>query len=255
MITRNFRRLLACTLIFATASSPPLFAAPVSVTDLKGRTIEIEIVSLAEDAVTFSRAGKEFTLPMGNFDEPSQGRIRENAAKLPVAMPRIQPEVIIGKRRQKDDSFYMVRQEITCTIKLTNPSLKAAIPPLSGKILMIGQDRRTPDLFKILSSQAVEATIKPGETITLEMESFVTKYDSDNKGVGNVGGAQYVGYVLVLLNEAGDVALEHTVTGSFRKALADRTGLAKELVKQQAGVILTDNLLPAPLAQGRRVQP
>jgi hypothetical protein len=251
MISRICFRLFACVLACAAASSGPLLAAPISVTDLKGRTIDIELVSLVEESVTFSRAGKEFTLPMGNFDEPSQAKIRENAAKLPVAIPKIQPDVVIGKRRQKDNSYYMVRQEITCTIKLTNPSLKEAVPPLSGKILMIGQDRRTPDLFTVLSSQTVEAAIKTGETVTREMESFITRYDSDNKGVGNVGGAQYVGYVLVLLNEAGDVALEHTVTGSFRKALAESPGLAKELVKLQEGIILTGNLVAAPLAQRR----
>ncbi|MGL5018880.1 MAG: hypothetical protein ACRDBP_12165, partial [Luteolibacter sp.] len=199
---------MVCTIL----SSGLLTAAPLRVTDLKGRAIEIELVSLVGDSVTFSRAGKTFTLPISNFDEASQGMIRENAAKLPAVLPKIQPDIIIGKRRQKGDSYYMVKQEISCTVKLTNPSLKEAVPPLKGKILMIGQDRRTPDFFKILSSQAVEASIKPGATFVQEMESFVTSYDSDNKGVGNVGGAQYIGYVLALLNEAGDVVLEHTVT-------------------------------------------
>jgi hypothetical protein len=242
-----FAILLVCTVF----SCEPLSAAPLRVTDLKGRAIEIELVSLVGDSVTFSRAGKTFTLPIGNFDETSQEMIRENAAKLPVVLPKIQPDVIIGKRRQKEDSYYMVKQEITCTVKLINPSLKDAVPPLSGKILIIGQDRRTPDFLKILSSQAVEASIKPGETFSQEMESFTTSYDSDNKGVGNIGGAQYVGYVLVLLSAAGDVVLEHTVTGSFRQALTEKPGLAKELLKHRTGMILTEKLAAAPIAQGR----
>ncbi|MGL4400895.1 MAG: hypothetical protein ACRCXD_13575 [Luteolibacter sp.] len=251
MAKKSCFRLFAWTLAGAAVSCGPLLAAPISVTDVKGRTIDIELVSLAENSVTFSRGGKEFILPLSNFDESSQAKIRENAAKIPAAMPKIQPDVIIGKRRQKEDSYYMVKQEITCTIKLANPSLKDAVPPLTGKILMIGQDRRTPDFLKVLSSQAVEASIKPGATFVQEMEAFTTSYDSDNKGIGNVGGAQYVGYVFVLLNEAGEVALEHTVTGSFRKALEDNRGLAKQLIEHRTGMILTEKLVPAPLAQGR----
>lgn len=251
MTFKGSLRLFACAMTCAAVVSAPLLAAPISVTDLKGRAIEIELVSLVDEAVTFSRAGKVFTLPISNFNEASQGTIRENAAKLPVALPKIQPDVIIGKRRQKENSYYMVKQEITCTLKLTNPSLKHAVPPLSGKILMIGQDRRTPEFFEILSSQAVETSIKPGETFVQEMEPFTTSYDSDNKGYGNVGGAQYFGYVLVLLSEAGEVVLEHTVTGSFRKALEDNPGLSKQLVEHRPGITLTEKLAPAPLAQGR----
>lgn len=243
-------RLFTPLLVGVILSSGQLIAAPLRVTDLKGRAIEIELVSLVDDSVTFSRSGKTFTLPISNFDDASQGMIRENATKLPAVLPKIQPDVIIGKRRQKL-GYYMVTQEITCTIKLLNPSLKDAVPPLSGKILMIGQDRRTPDFLKILSSQAVEVSIKPGATFVQEMASFTTSYDSDNKGVGNVGGAQYIGYVLVLLNEAGEVVLEHTVTGSFRQALSEKSGLAKELLQHHTGMILTEKLTAAPIARSR----
>jgi hypothetical protein len=237
--------------MFSGASSGPLFAEPISVTDLKGRTIEIELVSQGGDSVTFNRAGKEFILPLSNFDKSSQAKIRENAAKSPATTPKIQPDVVVGKRRQKANSYYMVNQEITCTIKLLNLNLKDPVPPLKGKILMIGQDRKHPNFFEVISSQALEVSIKPGETFVQEMAPFTTSYDSDNKGVGNSGGAQYVGYVLVLLNEAGEIILEHTVTGSFRKALEENRALAKQLVEYSKETTLTEKLVPAPHERGR----
>ncbi len=70
-------------------------------------------------------------------------------------------------------------QDITCTIKLTNPSNTLPVPPLKGTILFIGQDRRTPQLFEILSTQPVEASIDPGKTFEKKMEPFTTTYDSE----------------------------------------------------------------------------
>jgi hypothetical protein len=255
MTAKTIFRLPVAGLACAMISSGSLRAAPINVTDLKGRAIDIELVSVAGDSVTFRRAGREFTLPIGNFDAPSQDSIRNEAARIPVAVPKIQPEIVIGKRRKKDDSFYMVKQEITCTVKLGNPSNAVAVPPVNGKIVFIGQDRRTPDLFQVLSSQAVETSIKPGETFVKEMEPFITTYDSDNKGVGNVGGSQYVGYVLVMLNEAGEVVLDDTKTAGFRQAISDKPSLLKEIISYPKGKVLTKNLEPAAVVGNVRVRP
>jgi hypothetical protein len=248
-------RLPAICLACVGISSGFLFGAPISVTDQKGRAIEIELVAVAGDSVTFRRAGKEFTLPIGNFADASQELIRKEAGRIPAVIPKIQPDVVIGKRRQKDDSFYMVKQEITCTVKLANPSNTAPVPPVSGKIVFIGQDRRTPELFEILSSQSVEASIKPGETLVREMEPFITTYDSDNKGTGNVGGSQYIGYVLVLLSEAGDVVLDDTKTASLRQSISAKPSVLKELVNYPKGQLVTEKLVPAPVAGNQRVRP
>jgi hypothetical protein len=224
-------------------------AAPISVSDVKGRAIEIDVVSLAGSNVTFRRAGspKEFTLPLSDFANASQELIRTEVAKLPAVVPKIEPDVVIGKRRQKTDSYYMVKQEITCTVKLTNPSLNTAIPTVSGKILFIGEDRRTPELLQVLSVQDVEAAIDPGKTFSKEMEAFVTTYDSDNKGVGNVGGSQYMGYILVMTDAAGNVVVNHTLTSSFEQAIKARPEILNELLKYSKGKVLTVKLGPAPI--------
>jgi hypothetical protein len=255
MTAKMIFRLPAVCLACGLLSGGILHGAPITVTDQKGRAIEIELVSLVSDSVTFRRAGKEFSLPISNFADASQELIRKEAALIPAVIPKIQPDVVIGKRRQKENSYYMVKQEITCTVKLSNPSNAIAVPPVSGKIVFIGQDRRTPELYEVLSSQAVEASIKPGETFVKEMEPFITSYDSDNKGVGNIGGSQYVGYLLVLLSEAGEVVLDQTTTAAFRQAAAEKPSVLKEVINYPKGKVLTKKLDPAPIAGNVRVRP
>lgn len=223
--------------------------APLSVTDLKGRSIEIDIVSLAGDSITFRRPGspKEFTLPVAQFDAASQELIRKQAAALPAPPPKLSVDVVIGKRRtDKSDSYYMKRQEVTCTVKLTNLSNTNEVPSLQGKIVFIGQNTRTPSNFSVLSSQSFEAEMKTGETVTRQTETFSTSYDSDNKGAGNIGGYQYFGYVLALTDAAGTIVFNQTTTGSFRKALENKPELLKKVIDYQKGVNLTDKLEPPP---------
>ena len=237
---------LTWTALVATA----FCGSPITVTDDKGRSIEIELVSVADSSVTFRRQGnpKEFTLPISQFAGASQEIIRKQGSQIPAATPKIESDVVIGKRRQKNDSYYMVKQEITCTVKLTNTSMTARVPAVNGKLVFIGQNQRTPELLYILSSQNIEATMNPGETVTKELESFFTTYDSDNKGYGNVGGYQYFGYILVLVDEGGNVVLDQTATSSLRQALANKPAIRKEIIKYAKGKLLTERLDPASVA-------
>lgn len=245
MPARSLSRLPAALLAWAALAATTICGTALTVTDQKGRSIEIEIVALAGDSLTFRRQGqpKEFTLPVSQFDQGSRELIRKQAGAMPAAAPKIKPEIIIGKRRREaNNSYFMVKQEVTCTVKLTNLSPSARIPAVSGKIVFIGQNTRTPALLTVLATQSFEASINPTETFTQELESFFTSYDSDNKGTGNVGGYQYFGYVLALMDPAGNVVLDQTTTGSFRLALAASPSLLKEVIKYPKGKMLTDKL-------------
>ncbi len=249
MITTGISRLPAVLCAWVALCATGWGGVAMTVTDLKGRSIGIELISLADNSVTFRRQGnpKDFTLPISNFDQASQDQIRKQAAKLPPVIPKIQPDVVIGKRRRDTEgSYYMVKQEITCTVKLTNSSTSVKVPAINGKIVFIGQNTRTPSQLSVLSSQSFEAAINPGETFTKEIDSFFTSYDSDNKGTGNVGGYQYFGYVLVMTDAAGNPVLDQTATGSFRLAIAAKPALLNDIVKYTKGTLLTEKLEPAP---------
>ena len=256
MLAHGICRFIAVVVVWLPLAATGWGAESLTVTDQKGRSIAIELIGLADDTVTFRRPGnpKEFTLPVANFDQASQDRIRKQAPKLPAARPKIQPDVVIGKRRQDAaGSSYMVKQEITGTIKLTNLSTSVITPNLTGQILFIGQETSRPGVFSVLSSQSFQATIKPGETFNKETESFFTSYDSDNKGAGNVGGYQYYGYVLALMDDAGKTVLDLTTTGSFRLALANKPDLINQVVKYPTGTLLSEKLEAAPSAAKLRV--
>ena len=245
MFSQKFLCLPAVLLIWSALAATVFCADSITVTDLKGRSIAIELTSVANNSVTFRRQGdpKEFTLPVANFDQASQELIRKRAALIPAAMPKIQPEVTIDKRRADvAGSRYMVKQEITGTIKLTNPSTTASVPAATGKIIFLGQNTRTPGLFTILSSQSFEATIKPGGIFIKEVDPFFTSYDSDNKGSGNVGGYQYFGYFFALIDASDTVILDLTTTGSFRVALANKPELVKKVVALPKGTTLNEKL-------------
>ena len=94
-------------LVWLALATSAFAAIPITVTDLKGRSIEIELVSLSGDSVTFTRTGnaKEYTLPISNFEENSRVLIRKQAELLPAPSPKIEAAVSIGKRRSKGNSY------------------------------------------------------------------------------------------------------------------------------------------------------
>jgi hypothetical protein len=247
MQTRFLQRPLVLSLVWMALVSAASSAIPISVTDQKGRTIEIQLISLAGDTVTFSRKGdsKEFNLPITHFADTSQDLIRKQAALLPAVLPKIEPDVVVGKRRRKDDSFYMVRQEITSTVKLTNLDKNNAVPPVDVTLIFLGQNRRTPEILTILSKQSFEASIEPGKTFSKEMRSFITAYDSDNKGFGNIGGFQYYGYVLAILGPDGKISSYTTSSSTVRKQIEEKRHLLEELLEYKQGKMLTDKLEPS----------
>lgn len=203
----------------------------MSVRDTKGRSIEIELLSVTGESIRFKRLdnAKEFSVAINTFDEDSQQKIRKEAATLPAVLPPLDVDVVIGKRRSKKQSYYVEDQEISCTVKLKNLSQTIPLPGLTGRVLFVGRNQRTPDAYTILSVQDFPVELKPGESSAAELKSFLTKYDSDNKGLGNVGGYQYSGYLLVLLNDKQEVVFDQTTDGGIRKALTERPMLLEKM--------------------------
>ena len=224
-----------------------LCAIPITVTDQKGRSIEIELISVSGDSVTFSPTGnpKEFTLPISNFEENSRKLILKQAELLPPAPAKIDAEVSIGKRRQKKESYYMVRQEVTCTIKLNNMDAHADVPQFTGRIVYLGENRRTPEILIVLSTQSFDGSLKRAGSITRNMKSFITAYDSDNKGEDNIGGFQYLGYVLALKDKDGKIIFDQCSSGSMKLALKANQRLLEDVLGYPAGKVLTDKLVPS----------
>lgn len=247
MLTRSKSAATVVQLAWLALAATAFGVIPITVTDLKGRSIEIELVSLSGDSVTFCRAGnaKEYTLPISHFEANSQGLIRKQADLLPPPAPKVEADVTIGKRRSKGDSYYMVNQKITCSVRIANLDTKNSVPSVTGQIVFIGQNRKTPDVYIVLSNQTFEASIERAGNVTKEMKSFTTKYDSDNKGYGNIGGFQYFGYILALKDKDGKIFYDQSSAGSLRQTLEGRRHLLEDVLAYKTGRVLTDKLEPS----------
>lgn len=221
-------------------------AIPITVTDVKGRSIEIEVVSLSGDSVTFSRTGsaREFTLPINSFEENSRELIRKQAALLPPPVPKISADVSIGKKRKKY-SYYMEKQTVSCSVKLSNLDTTRAAPPLQGQIVFLGQNCKYTNIFIVLSTQTFETSIERGGSVTRELKSFSTAYDNYNKGTGNIGGFEYYGYVLVLKDKDGRIVFDQPTAGKLAQTLKDKKRLIEEIMGYTKGQQLTEDLKPS----------
>jgi len=220
-------------------------AGPIlAVKDTKGRALEIELISVVGQDVRFKRVdnAKEFTVPLAQFDEASQGKIKEQAATLPAVLPPFDIDVVIGKRHDEGNSYYLVDQKISTTVMLKNKSNDVALPPLKGRIVFVGRDQRTEDDFIVLSTQEFKVGLKPTEKSESLLEPFVTTYDGDQKGAYNVGGYQYFGYLIVFLNDKNEVVYDYTTSGPIRKLVSGNRKLLNVMANYSKDATLNDKM-------------
>jgi hypothetical protein len=200
--------------VFLATLSCALAGPTLTVSDKAGRSMEIELKSVAGDRVSFLRKndGQAFEVPLATFDSTSVARIRAHQAELGPAHPNYGIDVVVDKRRQKrDDSWYLVEQTVAAKVSLKNPDMNLQAPPVTVKVLYLAVNRRTGKRYTVLSSQSYPLTLGPGQTDTRDLQPSTTVYDSDNKGTGNIGGNQYEGYILFILDEKGAI-LQHKTT-------------------------------------------
>lgn len=223
----------------------PCWAGPmISVSDSKGRSLEIEILAVNGDSVRFRRVdtGKDFTVPMDTFDAPSRTKIRAEAADLPAEVPPLDVEMVVGKRRSKGNSYYMVTQTISCNVKLRNRSHNIPLPELDARVFFIGQNQRTPNVYTVLSVQDFKVSLDPGRNSATPLEPFITSYDSDNKGQGNIGGYQYDGYLFLLLDKKKEVVFHQTTSAVIRRAVDGRPALLTKIADYPRGAYLNEKM-------------
>lgn len=235
-------------------SSIAALGAPVlEVKDVKGRALEIELIGLEGKNVVFQRKGdpKEFRLPLDQFDTESQTRISNVSAELPTVYPKVDAEVIIGKKREKGNSYYMVKQIINCEVKLKNPSHDLKLPPVTAKVLFIGQNQKDPESYTVLSVQSFPVELPGGGSMANELKPFSTSYDSDNKGTGNIGGYQYSGYLLFFVNDSDEVVFSQTTDANIRSAIAANPTILKEISTYKDGAYVDGKLT----LQDQRLKP
>lgn len=234
-------------LLFALAAllQLPLLAGPVvEVRNADGKALKIELIALEGGSVVFNTTGKEIkehTLPIAKFDAASQEKLREEAKDLPPRLPKIDIEVVISNKRDKD-GYYMINQSVASKVKIRNLTTRIDYPASKGHVIYFGQDRRNDGFFKVMANEHFEFSVPANKIFETDVLGFKTSYDSDNKGYGNVGGYQYESYVLVLTDVEGNVIGTKTTDGSLRSAIEKDLSKAKRLIDMKPNEILNKDL-------------
>lgn len=220
-------------------------ADPLEVADSKGRAISIDLLSFAEDKVTFTVPGKgdhEYELALATFDEASREKIIEASKSLKPRIPKLEIEASIGKRRKKT-GYYMVRQTVTAKLTFSNPSHSLSFPGAKARLLFIGRNRRDDSVFSVLKVQEFDLPpIAATKSREIEAKPVVTNYDSDNAGYGNAGGFQYDAYIVGLLGEEGQILGFKTSDPGIRSAIGEEPAFIGKVIAYQEGTRFDKNL-------------
>jgi len=232
------------------------YADQIIVQSTDGRTISIEVLSLEGNNVSFKMPGKAqtFTLGLDRFAQNSQDAIKEAAGGIKTATagdtagtatagayPPLEIDVVIGKRRTKE-GYYMVNQTVSGKVKLKNTSGALACPKAEAHIVFIGQDRELNTRLMVLAKESFDFQLARAGTFEHEYDSFTTRYDSDNKGDGNIGGYQYEHYVIILTDEAGNVLSCKSSSNEYQKLVEQDQTLAKKVTKLKKSAFITEKL-------------
>jgi hypothetical protein len=148
------------------------------------------------------------------------------------------------RRRKKDDSWYMVEQTISGKVNLKNPAMNTAGPTGRARVLYIGEEQRSGGKYSVLSTEEYDFQVAGGATHTHEVSPYVTSYDSDNKGYGNVGGLQYEGYLVLLMDEKGNVIQFQTTCAKLNQLLNEKPEYKAKFKKLAAKAELDDKFVP-----------
>lgn len=241
------------SILFLLLLAPTLFAGPIIlVANQKGNSFEAELISATEVTATVRRSSdkKIFSLKLDTLSADCVKTIEKHRPNLEAPFPQYETDVVIGKRRKKNGSSYMVDQTVTSTAKITNADRALPSPEVSGRVIFIGQDQRNPDSYEVLATRDFKVAPEPGSTLSVEFRPFTTRYDSDNEGYGNIGGHQYDGYVLLLYKDDNTILHSRTTNSRYRKALEANIGILDNFRTIKAGTTLTEALV-RPGAKGR----
>lgn len=205
----------------------------------------IELLALESDSVVFLTTGekpKEHTLAIAKFDTASQDKIRAEAKTLPPRVPKLDIEVVVSKRKDKE-GYFMVNQEVSVKVKLRNLNTRVPFPAGKGMITYFGRDRSNPDNYKVMSKRPFEvAELAPNKASEQDVLGFKTRFDSDNKGAGNIGGYQYDSYLLTITDAAGNIIAHKTSDAGVRAVIEKDASKAKQLAELKNEAELDKNL-------------
>ncbi len=227
-----------------------ILAGPVvQITNKKGEALVAELISVGENSAKLKKSAgsNSFKVSFDLLSEESVKLLREKAEELPVVFPRFEVDVIVTKRRKSmSNSWYMKSMTVGAKVKVSNGSMRTDFPVTKARIVLLGQDQRIKTIYSVLSVKDFEISPKAGQEQEVEIPEFVTTYDSDNKGQGNVGGFKYEGYMLIFRDSKDRIAYSKSLDATISRAAEDNPKVLEAFLTMKVGEKLTDKMIPAP---------
>jgi hypothetical protein len=218
----------------------------IDVKSSEGKAIKIELLELSGETVTFATQGekgtKEHSLPLTRFDPDSRITILDESKDLPPRLPKLDIEVVVSKKRDKE-GYYMVTQTVSAKVKLRNLSNRIAFPKSKVHLTYFGRDRRDPDNYKVMARKSFDCELAVNAQTEELVDGFKTRYDSDNKGYGNIGGYQYDSYLLVITDAEGNVIDAKTSDAGVRALIEKDRSKARKLNETGVNAMLNKELV------------
>jgi hypothetical protein len=223
------------------------FAETTTITDLKGRSLKVELVKLEGSQLSFKKAGKStiMSVSLEKLSKASAESVRKKMSEIQADAaknPPLEVKVVIKKNdRRMGDSSYMKRMAIEATVGLQNKNLNIDAEECICTSIIIGEDQKVRDKYKVLGKQQFKLTPdhKMAEFTT---KPVYTEYDSDNQGYGNIGGYKYDGYILIVQNSDKDVIEHKTNISRLKNDFSEEH--SKKLIKIKEGAMLDRDMTP-----------
>ncbi len=188
-------------------------------TSVKGDTIEAEFKTIISGRVILHKAdGKELKVPLNGL---SRADIKYLETKIP---PKIDIDVNVDKDKTTLSSYSgyssnYQREEIKikCEVTLTKKSRDASAMPLTACILVFSEDVRNKEM-KVISRTEKKFNFLSSKEI--HFSSDVAKFEAtESSGYygGDETGDEYLGYIVYIEDEAGELIEMRSSSKGFEK--------------------------------------
>ena len=196
-----------------------MYASPtsVSLTNIAGRTIEVQLLKATGTEVEFRISGgrKKHTLKLSDLDQASRTKIQKwqsdgggSSTDLDITFTSGKSSRV-SKREQYDDKTLRLRPTVT----IKNSDNLASTRKLSMTLLLLGRPVLDSSLYYVFSKD-VKTTdkIAPGDSFFTECSDVKVEYD--NKGSAQFG-AKYYGYVIMVQDPDGVIVASKSIPSSL----------------------------------------
>ncbi len=171
-------------------------------TNTAGDEITASIVSATTSEVVLKVGVKSYTVPINTLSPDDQLYIDKFRKKEALNfVPNLNVD-FQSSRSTTDRSFDDVTQLITPSATITNRERAFKLEGAKATVLTLAKDVDASNTYRVMSKDAFEFSIGPGESKSWEGKTYSLTYDQQSS---IQYGHRYSGYIVVIQNVAGKI--------------------------------------------------